>query len=318
MEKPRFSSTELTAQAQARRVAREQLLRVPWPQFRRAYEEYPRWHGLWLWVDAMGRTNGAQHSTMLNLKKHAPEFLSIGAQSRMSEPLSLALLDWVHTKRFRRAKQQGWLNALTFYGVRHSYSRGAWLYWEHCEQKWRNENLAMSPNFEEWWGSALDWHMPDQISSLTLAAAVNRYLEWESLKYWLRPLFLRLSEIEPGIRRTLRRYCPGIPHIELTDLCTSGTRHDIWKEVERDGDRRLLLPARQGHWVDHLIEHVRWHPWRARMQAYASTWSRESTQVSVNLCPSFADWKHAAAFYTKSRSGGRKSRGCTETGKPPA
>jgi hypothetical protein len=52
----RFSKTELKVQGIARRRADDQLLRVPWGRFRSAYEEYPRWHALALWVQG-GRRN---------------------------------------------------------------------------------------------------------------------------------------------------------------------------------------------------------------------------------------------------------------------
>jgi hypothetical protein len=42
MKAPRFSSVELRVQAIASRETNNQLLRVPWGRFRKAYEEYPR------------------------------------------------------------------------------------------------------------------------------------------------------------------------------------------------------------------------------------------------------------------------------------
>lgn len=302
MERPRFSSTALNAQARARRVANEQLLRVPWGQFRKAYHAYPRWHGLWLWVEAINRMSGAHESLLArDLKKHAPDFVSNRVRSRISEPLAVSLWDWVHINRFGQAKQQGWLDALVFYGVRHSYSRGTWLYWEHCEREWDRHEPEAPPSFEEWWRSALNWHPCDQISCMALAAAVERYLEWESFKLWLHPLFLTASELDQDIRRNLDRYCPEIPHIDVGHQRGAAARRHLWTEVEQAANRHLLLPARQGHRVGDLIEQVRSHPWHRRIHAYASRRLHESTQSDVY--PSFAQWKHAAAVYTKSKSG---------------
>lgn len=181
MERPQFSSLELRTQARARRIASEQLLRVPWNRFRKAYEEYPRWHGLWLWVEAMSRMKGPHDSLLIRaLKRHAPGFLVPGARARASEPLAISLSEWVHAHRFEQASQQGWLDALIFYGVRHSYSRGAWLYWEHCERSWDSEKSTVPPNFERWWRSALNWNICDEVNGVALAAAVERCLEWES------------------------------------------------------------------------------------------------------------------------------------------
>ena len=137
MNTPRFSRVEVRVQAIASREAANQLLCVSWRTFRRAYEEYPRWQALALWGEALiGMKGHAPSSVLTTRKKHCPGFIEARRRSQQFEPLALRLLEWAHTKRFRYAKEQSWLDALIFYGVRHPLSRGAWAYWEHCEKEW--------------------------------------------------------------------------------------------------------------------------------------------------------------------------------------
>ncbi|PYY03196.1 MAG: hypothetical protein DMG69_32955 [Acidobacteria bacterium] len=177
MKAPRFSSLELRVQAIARRQANNQLLRVPWSRFRRAYEEYPRWQALALWGEAVsGTEDHAPSSVLATVKKRCPGFLEGSAQPQHSGPLALRLLEWVHTERFGYAKQQGWLDALIFYGVRHPLSRAAWAYWEHFEKEWNRKRPAPLPRFERWWRLTLEWELFDRTDSSLVATAVEGYV----------------------------------------------------------------------------------------------------------------------------------------------
>jgi hypothetical protein len=74
---PSFSAVELRIGAIAHRRANEQLLGVPWPRFQKAYEEYPRWQALALWVQAVIAAGDSVPSWLTDdLRKHCPGFLA--------------------------------------------------------------------------------------------------------------------------------------------------------------------------------------------------------------------------------------------------
>jgi hypothetical protein len=301
MKAPRFSRVELRVQGIARRQANSQLLRVPWSRFRRAYEEYPRWQALALWGEAVIGIEGRIPSSLVaTLGKHCPGFVEGGSRSQESEPLALHLLEWVHTNRFRDVKQQGWLDALIFYGVRHPLSRGAWRYWEDCETEWNRKRPASLPSFERWWRSALQWPLGERANCAAVAAAVESYIEWEALTLWLRPLFFGSSGMPPHALSELKRLCPRISNLnESNTLRGSETRSSMWRRVMRAGNDHFLSQARQEGWLSNLLEQVRSHPWHVRMHAFAARWKQHCTQSSLLPYPSLREWERAAARYVK-------------------
>ena len=157
-----FSKSELKVQAIARRRANAQLMRVPWLRFRKAYEEYPRWQALALWVQVVIAAGDSVPTWITDdLAKRCPGFVQHEATSHEPKLMGLHLLEWVHKHEFASAKEEGWLDALTFYGVRHPRSQSAWAYWEHCEEEWSRRSLSSYPNFEEWLAAAAEYR-PDR------------------------------------------------------------------------------------------------------------------------------------------------------------
>src|SRR5579863_8420555 len=137
------------------RRARRQLMRVPWDRFRIAYEEYIRWQGFVLWVRAIVETEGDVPSWLeAVLRRRCPGFLEQSACSKKKHPLDLQLRTWIDNQVFRSARDEGWLDALVFYGFRDARSQGNCAYWEHCESEWKKRRPTSFPTFAEWWRSA--------------------------------------------------------------------------------------------------------------------------------------------------------------------
>ncbi len=313
MKAPRFSRIELKVHGMARRKANHQLLRVPWGTFRRAYEEYPRWQALALWGEAILGTGPPGHSSLLAaLNKRCPGFVAGRSQLRQSEPLALNLLEWVHTQRFGYAKQECWLDALIFYGVRHPLSRGAWAYWEDCETQWNRKPPASAPSFERWWRTAVKWPLCDSASCAVVAEAVERYIEWEALTLWLRPLFFSGVGLPRPALSELKRRCRGISNLgDSNALRDTKTGTSKWRRVIKAGSDHFLSQARQEGWLSNLLEQVRSHPWHVRLHAYAACSKHDWTQSPAPPYPSLRQWKQAAAQFINSgvvrRSVGRCS-----------
>ncbi len=102
-------------------------MRVPWDRFYLAYEEYLRWEALALWVRAVVATEGSAPSWLAaTLKKHCPGFIE--NEALLNEPRLLGFLfhEWIHNQIFGLVKQEGWLDALMFYGVRDIRAQSTW------------------------------------------------------------------------------------------------------------------------------------------------------------------------------------------------
>jgi hypothetical protein len=305
MKAPRISRVELRVQALASRRANSQLLRVPWRRFRRAYEEYPSWQALALWGRAVVATEGRAPSGLLpTFRERCPGFIEGEAPSQEPELLAFHLLEWVHNERFGHAKRQGWLDALTFYGVRHPRSRVVWAYWEHCESEWNTQRPTSCPTFDKWWRSALQWELCDKTSYLAAARAVKRYLDWEALMLWLRPLLGTELALRRHVISELERRCPGISKFEGSGVRESHlAKLSIWRRVVKWGEDHCLSQAKEEGWLDSLREQVRSHPWHVRMRAYAAHLSQEWSRNRALPYPSFGQWEQAAEEYVKAEPG---------------
>ena len=304
MKASRFSYAELTVRTIAMRRANAQLLHVPWPRFRRAYEEYPRWQCLALWSRAVIATEGRVPSTLLTtLQECCPGFIEDEGTSCEPELLAHHLLEWVHNRRFRYAKRQGWLDALTFYGVRHLRCEGAWAYWERCEHEWSTKPPTLLPTFEKWWREAMQWELCDGASCLAVASAIETYVDWEAFLLWLRPSFAANSELPPHVVSELERRCPN--NSRFVNSCLLKNRRDsspILRRLARYAKNRLLSEAKEAGWLDCLLERVRSHPWHARIVAYDKHWRKERLRNRVLVYPSFRQWQQAAGRYIQAPS----------------
>jgi hypothetical protein len=272
-------------------------LRVPWHQFSKAYEQYPRWHAASLWIDVISRVvDSCEPLLRTFLNRHLRGFPQSGSRPRQSQPLSLSVLEWVHADQFASAGRQFWLDALVFYGLRHVWCEGAWLYWEYCETAWATKRPKRVPDFDEWWHSALRRPLRSGLNCVTLARAVEQYLDWDSFKIWFRPLLFGGMHLRPSALGDLQRYCPGISRADLVQLNGTQARRSLWKRIEQAGNDRLLSRAKQDGWVDDLLRHARSHPWHARTRSYAAHESRE--RISTKSYPTLNEWKRLAALYT--------------------
>lgn len=299
MNEPSFSKTELKVQAIASRRAKDQLMRVPWTKFRGAYEEYPRWQALALWAQAISsKQDGLPSWLAADLQKHCPGFMEHETASREQKPLALRLLEWVHNREFGYAKRQGWLNALTFYGVRHLRSERAWAYWEHCENEWNRKHSTEFPLFDEWWHTALQVKLRDEISYLEVAKAVETYIDWRALLLWLRPLFASDAKLLGHVKFELERRCPDIFDCQNPSKRQSTEKKPkIRQHLIRWGKRHCLMEPKQAGWIDLLLQGVRFHPRYVRFMAYGKHWAKERSRNRARPYPSFREWRQAADRY---------------------
>jgi hypothetical protein len=309
MNASRFSHAELKVRAIATRRANAQLLCVPWRRFRRAYEAYPRWQCLALWSRAVIATEGRVPSALLTtLQQFCPGFLEDGATSCRPELLAYRLLEWVHNQGFRYAKQQGWLDALTFYGVRHLRSEAAWAYGERCEHEWSTKPPTSLPTFEKWWREAMRWELCDGASCLTVASAIETYIDWEAFILWLRPLFATNSELPPQVVSELERRCPNHSRFFNSRIRENHeNRSPILRRLARYGKNRFLSEAKKAGWLDFLLERVPSHPWRVRIMAYDKHWRKERPWSRALAYPSFHQWRQAAGQYIKAADQAKQS-----------
>ena len=298
----RFSKVELRAQALASRQAKKQLLQIPWNRFRKAYEEYPQWLGLSLWIRAVVTAKGHASTELLKtLRERCPGFLESEESIREPNLLAFHLLEWVHDTIFGYTKRQGWLDALTFYGVRHIRSRAAWAYWERCETQWSRVPPKATPFFEEWQQRALETKICGDVTYSDTALVVEKYIDWEATTQWVRPLFAAGSKLPTHVVTELERRFPHDSYRRPTSGDKGERKYVKWRSVIRAGNRLGLMVTKAEGFLDNPMESIRSHPRHVRLMVYGRHWAKIQTRDHRQRYPTFCQWLVAADRYVEAR-----------------
>ena len=291
-EKRRYGLYELKVQALASRNAREKMLRVPWRRFRWAYSAYPEWLALTLWARTIvGARGEATPEVLSRLRRHCPKFLKAQNGSFDANVLGFQLLEWIHENVFRDAKQEGWLEALTFFATRHVHSRAAWSLWEQCEEDRQGIPPEVFRSFENWRRRSLETPACGERTYSRMAATVERYLRFESVVSWIDPLLISGSKIpELTVRelvRQLRLCCRRSPSI-APGAVKGGSAY--WRAVIRSAKRSFLRDAVSAACISEFEDCIHRHPWNVRLNAYRKTWAGKKAHRFVRHYPTFRQW----------------------------
>jgi hypothetical protein len=302
MKTAKFPNPERRVGHSANRRAHRQLLRVPWDRFRKAYEEYTRWQAFVLWARAIVELEGSTPSWLeAILRKRCPGFTEEVARSEKPELLGLQLLPWVQNQVFGSAKQAGWLDALVFYGFRDTRSQGYWTYWEHCDSEWKKRRPAATPTFVQWRRSALNWKLQGDISYAAVAKAVERFIDFEALVYWLRPLYKGAKiQLPPHVALELRQESPSL--LTFVHRETSGAYEDKsrrWQRLFNWGKGHVLSHAKKDGWLECVLLQARIHPRHVRMADYAALCRKSRLGNTSSPYPSLRQWQTDMEGYVR-------------------
>jgi len=304
----KFTKLERRVGHIASRQAHQQLMQVPWDRFHTAYEEYIQWQALALWARAIVESESCPSARLKAiLRKRCPGFAEEMDLSNKPELRGLQLFSWVHNQAFGFAKQEGWLDALVFYGFRDTRCQGYWTYWEHCEKEWKSRRPRPFPDFPQWRRSALSWKLQGNVGCGAVAKAVEEYLDFEAVVYWLRPLFeAPTDELPANVVLELKQECPGL--LEFVNTHISGTylrKSRRWQRLFNWGKEHVLSQAKKERWVDHVLSQARIHPRHVRMVDYTALWCKARLGITRLPYPSPRQWRRNAESYvgpTRKRS----------------
>jgi len=302
MKTAKFTKLERRVGEIASRRARRQLMQVPWDRFHKAYEEYIRWQAFVLWARAIVELEASAPSWLeATLRKRCPGFTEDAGRSNEPGLLGLQLLPWVHNQAFGYARQEGWLDALVFYGFRDTRSQGYWTYWEHCESEWKKRRPTSVPTFAQWRRSALKWKLQGVVSCASGAKAVEKYIDFEAFAYWLRPLFQTVKiQLPAHVTLELGREYPSL--LEFVRREVSAAYEDKsrkWQRLFNWGKDHVLSHARKEGWLDFVLRQARIHPRHVRMSDYARLWDGSRAENSTSPHPSFGEWRKEAESYVR-------------------
>jgi hypothetical protein len=130
-----------------------------------------------------------------------------------------------------------------------------------------------------------------------MAMAVERYIEWKAFTLWLGPLLFSDSRLTPEVFRELERRCPATVRRGLGNTGADTARPSVWRRVVEAGNQEHLTRAIRAGMTEEFLNQTCSHPWHVRTHIYAARQSKESKRRVAFLCPSFRQWRRAAANY---------------------
>jgi len=302
MKTVKFSKLERRVGHIASQRARRQLMQVPWDRFHKAYEEYIRWQAFVLWARAIVELEGSAPSWLdAILRKRSPGFAEEAARPRKPELLGIQLLSWVHNQAFGFAKQEGWLDALIFYGFRDTRSQGYWAYWEHCENEWKERRPALSPTFVQWRRSALNWKLQGDVSCALVTKAVEKYIDFEAIAYWLRPLLgVPTIQLPANVILELGQESPGLLEFVSREVSAANEgKSGSWQRLFSWGKDHVLTRAKSEGWLDRVLPQTEIHPRHVRLAKFSALCCKSWLENSELPYPSLRQWRRDAEGYVR-------------------
>ena len=280
-------------------------MQVPWSRFCSAYETYPEWQALSLWIrTAFAARRRLLPEVLRALRRRCPEFLATEALTPEPNLLGFRLLEWVHSTIFRYAKREGWLNALTFYGVRHVRSEAYWALWDLYENEPSKAAIRGATTFEKWKQLALAAEIGNTVSYSEAEWALEKYIDLEAMAHWVKPLLASgtklpqriVHDIKSGMRSSNQwaRRVPGD---------AAQRTPENWSSLIRAAKKNSLRFGTANTCRDTFLKWARSHPRHARLTIYGKLWSCERPEKWTGKYPSFRHWQLDAEHYIDERAG---------------
>jgi hypothetical protein len=298
----KFTKLERKVRDIAARRARRELMGVPWGRFYKAYEDYIRWQAFALWARAVVEVEGCAPPWLKAiLRKRCPGLAEEAARSSKPELLGFELLPWVHNQAFGFAKEEGWLDALVFYGFRDTRAQGYWTYWEHWESEWKKRQPASVPAFAEWRRSALNSKLQGDVSFAMVRKAVEKYIDFEAIAYWLRPLLgAPTIQLPANVILELGQESPGLLEFVSREVSAANEgKSGSWQRLFSWGKDHVLTRAKSEGWLDRVLPQTEIHPRHVRLAKFSALCCKSWLENPELPYPSLRQWQRDAEGYVR-------------------
>ena len=307
--------------AQLRRAAHEraedQARRIPWQRLYEVRNQFIDWQEFSLWTRSILEIEAGIPDWLAEiLNDRCPGFVQ--AQEELTprpandRPLSLRLEDWIDDHVFGFAKHEGWFNAITYYAMRDPRYQRAEVCWSECVESWKRVKPIRYPSVEDWKALAAQCDETSRLSAgerearssarlvhpERLADAVARYMDYEALAYWARPVLERCPGPPAQVMSELEHRCPGfLDGIIKGQQHASGGASQPWQGLMLWIADHFFLDAKNEGWLDAILLQARSHPRAIRTMEYADHCDEVWSSQMPEPYPSFEDWRRDADAY---------------------
>jgi len=153
----------------------------------------------------------------------------------------------------------------------------------------------------QWRRSALSWKLHGDVSCAALAKAVEKYLDFEAVVYWLRPLFRGKNvQLPPHVAFELGQESPRLLEFVSREISAPHeNRSTSWQQLFNWGKDHVLLHAKRDGWLDCVLRQVRIHPLHMRMVDRAAFCCKSGLGNNALPYPTLRHWQKEAQGYVR-------------------
>ncbi len=312
-----FEKTSSTLQHAARERADNEARCVPLQRLLEVRNHYIDWQEFYLWVRSILEVEHRLPAWLRDvLDDRCPGFLEKegrGAERPASKrPLHLCLEDWIEGEVFGSTKKEGWFNAVAYYAIRDPRYQKAEGCWSECVKKWKRVKPIRYASFDEWKiiaaqcdrtvhrssGKRKSRESLLRVAPGRLADAVSRYIDWEALAYWARPVLESSPQLAGEVAGELRRRCPGFVEAFARETKLSfKSRARSWDRLMTWIADHFFQDAQNEGWFDAILTQARNHPRAIRTMEYADDCDEAWRCHAPKAYPSFPEWRKQADAY---------------------
>ena len=240
------------------------------------------------------------------------------AQKKGEHSPSLRLLAWIEGHFFADAKNEGWLNAVTYYAARDPRCLRAGAYWSEFVRHSKKATSRSFVPFQDWLRAATHsdprphltpelrklWEPLSRVTVERLQESVDQYLEWQAFAYWVRsPLESDPRNLPSPVEDQLRRRCPGF--LEY-DAQLRGSDSPLlprsWLRLMDWIADHFFSGPKVENWFSVIVSSAENHPRGQRTMEYWMEWDDALVPEDFGSYPSFEEWRARADSYVQSDS----------------
>jgi hypothetical protein len=278
--------------------------------------QYIDWQEFQFWVRSILEVEDRIPEWLVKiLGERCPGFVdsegSVSERHAQGKPLALRLEDWIEGHIFALSKEQGWLNAVTFYAMRDPRYQRAEVCWSESVAQWKKVKPARYPTFEEW---KLRGETCDDTTNLTpeirrmrkkaklvsrdqLLAAVADYMDWEAFAYWARAALESGEDLPAMVAQELQVRCPG--YLEVRRIQGDRCSGREWEQLMGWIVDHYFQAATAEGWFAAVLLEAQNHPRAIRTKEYADHCDEIGGSCPSTEYPALVDWRNAADSYVE-------------------
>jgi len=153
----------------------------------------------------------------------------------------------------------------------------------------------------QWRRSALNSKLQGDVSYAMVRKAVEKYIDFEAIAYWLRPLLgAPTIQLPANVVLELGQESPGLLEFVSREISAAYEHKSrSWQRLFNWGRDHILSRANKEGWLECVLRQVRIQPFHVRMVDYAALCCKSGLGNDALPYPSLRHWQRDMEGYVR-------------------